>query len=60
MAGIPSAQEPIADRTGKVTTRWRAWLASVAGVFGAVTVSRKILFVQTLPALIALIGVWLA
>ncbi len=33
---------------------------AVAGVFGAVTVSRKILFVQTLPALIALIGVWLA
>lgn len=33
---------------------------AVAGVFGAVTVSRKILFVQTIPAIIALIGVWLA
>jgi putative membrane protein len=33
---------------------------SVAGVFGAVTVGRKILFVQTIPAVIALIGVWLA
>lgn len=33
---------------------------AVAGVFGAVTVGRKILFVQTIPATIALIGVWLA
>ncbi len=33
---------------------------AVAGAFGAVTVSRKILFVQTIPAVIALIGVWLA
>lgn len=32
----------------------------VAGVFGAVTVSRKILFVQTIPAAVALVGVWLA
>ena len=33
---------------------------AVAGAFGAVTVSRKILFVQTIPAVIAMIGVWLA
>lgn len=33
---------------------------AVAGVFGAVTVSRKILFVQTIPAVVALVGVWLA
>ena len=33
---------------------------AVAGAFGAVTVGRKILFVQTIPAVIALIGVWLA
>ena len=33
---------------------------AVAGAFGAVTVSRKILFVQTIPAVVALIGVWLA
>jgi putative membrane protein len=33
---------------------------AVAGVFGAVTVSRRILFVQTIPAVIAMIGVWLA
>lgn len=32
---------------------------AVAGVFGAVTASRKILFVQTIPAVIALLGVWL-
>jgi putative membrane protein len=33
---------------------------AVAGLFGAVTVSRKILFVQTIPAVVALVGVWLA
>ena len=33
---------------------------AVAGVFGAVTASRKILFVQTIPAVAALLGVWLA
>jgi len=33
---------------------------AVAGVFGAVTVGRKILFVQTIPAVVALVGVWLA
>ncbi len=32
----------------------------VAGLYGAATASRKILFVQALPALIALILVWLA
>ena len=32
----------------------------VAGVYGAVTVSRKILFVQALPAALALIAVWIA
>ncbi len=32
----------------------------VAGVFGAVTVSRKILFVQAAPALLALALAWLA
>jgi putative membrane protein len=32
----------------------------VAGVFGAITVSRKILFVQALPAVVALILVYLA
>ena len=34
--------------------------SDVAGVYGAVTVSRKILFVQALPAALALIAVWLA
>lgn len=32
----------------------------VAGLFGAATVSRKILYVQALPALIALALTWLA
>ena len=32
----------------------------VAGVFGAITVNRKILFVQALPAVVALILVYLA
>ena len=32
----------------------------VAGVFGAITVSRKILFVQAAPALLALALVWLS
>jgi hypothetical protein len=29
MAGIPTQLEPIADQTGKVTPRWRAWLATL-------------------------------
>jgi putative membrane protein len=33
---------------------------AVAGIFGAVTASRKILFIQTVPAVIAIIAVWLA
>jgi putative membrane protein len=32
----------------------------VAGVYGAYSVSRKIFFVQALPAAVALIAVWLA
>ena len=32
---------------------------AVAGIFGAVTSSRKILFVQTVPAVLALAAVWL-
>jgi len=31
----------------------------VAGVVGAITVNRKILFVQALPALVALVALWL-
>lgn len=33
---------------------------AVAGIVGAVTSSRKILFIQTVPAVIAIIAVWLA
>jgi len=32
----------------------------VAGLYGAATASRKILFVQALPALLALVFVWLS
>jgi len=32
----------------------------VAGLYGAATASRKILFVQALPALVALVFVWLS
>ena len=32
---------------------------ALAGIFGAATVSRRILFVQTLPATLALAAVWL-
>ena len=32
---------------------------AVAGVFGAATASRKILYVQTFPAVAALLAVWL-
>ncbi|MGX5826077.1 DUF1304 domain-containing protein [Mesorhizobium sp. 43Arga] len=32
---------------------------AVAGLYGAATVSGKILFVQTVPAVVALIAVWL-
>ncbi|ELQ5995505.1 DUF1304 domain-containing protein [Cronobacter dublinensis] len=31
----------------------------IAGLFGAVTASRKILYVQALPALLALIALWM-
>ncbi|MGF7009082.1 DUF1304 domain-containing protein [Aminobacter sp. BE322] len=32
---------------------------AIAGLFGAATVSRKILFIQTLPAALALLALWL-
>ncbi|MEJ6783521.1 DUF1304 domain-containing protein [Aminobacter sp. Piv2-1] len=32
---------------------------AIAGLFGAATVSRKILFIQTLPAAAALLALWL-
>ncbi|KQU96577.1 DUF1304 domain-containing protein [Devosia sp. Root105] len=32
---------------------------AVAGAFGAVTAGRKILFIQTIPAVVALVAVWL-
>jgi putative membrane protein len=32
----------------------------VAGIYGAATVSRRILFIQAVPAAIALVLVWLS
>ena len=32
---------------------------AVAGVFGAATVSRRILFIQTLPAVLGLVALWI-
>ena len=32
---------------------------AVAGLYGAATVSRKILFIQTMPAVLAIIALWL-
>ncbi len=33
---------------------------AVAGLYGAATVGRKILFVQTIPAAVAMLAVWLS
>jgi len=33
---------------------------AVAGIFGAATASRRILFIQTLPAVVAIVAVWFA
>ncbi|TGP25127.1 MULTISPECIES: DUF1304 domain-containing protein [unclassified Mesorhizobium] len=32
---------------------------AIAGLYGAVTVGRKILFIQTVPAVLAIVAVWL-
>lgn len=47
---------------GELVPRATFFLACVvlAGVFGAVTVRRTILYVQALPALVALAALWLA
>jgi putative membrane protein len=44
---------------GKEITTFFLACVVVAGLFGALTVSRKIFFVQALPALLALAAVWL-
>jgi putative membrane protein len=46
--------------TGRGVTLFFLACVVVAGVFGAVSVSRKILAVQALPGAIALVLVWLA
>ncbi|MFD5468254.1 DUF1304 domain-containing protein [Kitasatospora sp. NPDC127059] len=49
-----------ADPVGFQVRVFFASCVAVAGVFGAVTSSRKILFVQTVPALVVLVLVLLA
>ena len=48
----------LGDAGDPVKTFFLACVA-IAGIYGAITVGRKILFIQTLPAAIALISVWL-
>jgi putative membrane protein len=44
---------------GDGTKLFFLFCVAVAGVFGAATVGRKILFVQTIPAVAAIAAVWL-
>lgn len=44
---------------GKEITTFFLGCVVVAGLFGALTVSKKIFFVQALPALLALAALWL-
>lgn len=37
MAGMPSFTEPIADQSGKITPKWRAWFKSLSEGGGATT-----------------------
>ncbi|WP_338724061.1 DUF1304 domain-containing protein [Devosia sp. XK-2] len=50
---------PVAEFAWQIQIFFLACVA-VAGLYGAVTSSRKILFVQTVPAVIAIIAVMLA
>lgn len=56
-AGLVWALLGSADLRRPVATFFLLCVA-VAGVFGAATVSRRILFVQTLPAVLALACLW--
>src|SRR5512140_1495236 len=51
------ALHPVATVGFQVTVFFLACVV-VAGVFGAVTVSRRILFLQALPAAVALVLAW--
>jgi putative membrane protein len=50
----------IADNAGFPIKVFFLSCVIVAGVFGAITAKRSILYVQALPAVIALIAVWIA
>jgi putative membrane protein len=52
LLGSPDLRRPVAS--------FFLICVSVAGLFGAATVGRRILFVQTLPALAALFCLWLS
>lgn len=45
---------------GQAFTIFGLVCVSIAGIWGAVTVQRSILFVQTIPALLALLAYWIA
>jgi len=45
---------------GRPTVSFFLACVVIAGVYGALTVNRKILFIQALPAALALLPVWLA
>lgn len=44
---------------GDATKSFFLLCVAVAGLYGALTVGRRILFVQTVPAVLALLAVWL-
>jgi putative membrane protein len=50
------AEEPL----GRPVATFFLVCVAVAGIFGAATVSRRILFVQTLPAVLGLLSLWLS
>ncbi len=60
IAGLGSADGAAGAPGGFAIACFFLGCVIVAGVFGAVTVGRRILFVQALPAAVALLLVWLA
>ncbi|TIS59157.1 DUF1304 domain-containing protein [Mesorhizobium sp.] len=44
---------------GEAGFQVKVFCVAITGLYGAVTVSRKILYIQTVPAAVALIGLWL-
>ncbi|HEV7993765.1 MAG TPA: DUF1304 domain-containing protein [Gemmatimonadaceae bacterium] len=46
--------------TGRAIVTFFLWCVVIAGVYGAITANRKILFVQAVPALLGLVLTYLA